>query len=132
MKDYHEINTLEAQDKALEALWAEFSDVPMDLETECMEEQFLDFPAGTPREDIWHWFDRRHSKGIAYLLYGGAEDYGTETKRLYGLSKRSFECETEDCGYNHEGICRYALVHETDPKITEEDGCISGVTDFWN
>lgn len=28
------------------------------------------FPAGTEREEIWHWFDERHPKGVAYLLYG--------------------------------------------------------------
>ena len=130
MKDYHEINTIEAQDKALEALWAEFSDVPMNPETECIEEQFLDFSAGTPREDIWHWFDERYSKGIACLLYGGAEDYVPETKRLYGLKKLCYECETRDCAYNHEGECRYALVHESKPDITDENGCTSGVINF--
>lgn len=30
----------------------------------------MDFPAGTHREDIWHWFDERHSKGVTYLMYG--------------------------------------------------------------
>lgn len=24
--------------------------------------------AGTYREEIWHWFDREHSKGCAYLI----------------------------------------------------------------
>lgn len=28
------------------------------------------FPAGTDREKIWHWFDERHPRGVAYLLYG--------------------------------------------------------------
>lgn len=64
------IEPLAERDKALEAMWREFADVPMNPETECMDEPFLDFPTGTPREDIWHWFDERHSKGVAYLLYG--------------------------------------------------------------
>ncbi len=59
-------------DAELEKLWAEFADVPMNPETECMEAPFLGFPAGTPREDIWHWFDERYSKGVASLLYGPA------------------------------------------------------------
>lgn len=63
--------TIKARDERLKALWQQFTDVPMNPETECMEEDFLHFPAGTHREDIWHWFDERHSKGIAYLLYGG-------------------------------------------------------------
>ncbi|MCI9258461.1 hypothetical protein [Acutalibacter sp.] len=29
------------------------------------------FPADTFREDVWHWFDDRHSKGVSYLMYGG-------------------------------------------------------------
>lgn len=62
--------SLEERDQALESVWHEFADVPMNPDTERMEEPFLDFPAGTPREDIWHWFDERHSKGVAYLLYG--------------------------------------------------------------
>lgn len=57
-----------AKDREVEKLWSEFADVPMDPETECMEENFLHFPAGTEREDIWRWFDDRHSKGVAHLL----------------------------------------------------------------
>ena len=63
------MDTLAQRDKKLEQAWERFADVPMDPETEKMEEGFLFFPAGTPREDIWHWFDERHSRGIAYLLY---------------------------------------------------------------
>ena len=65
-----EMPPLGSRDKELEELWAEFSDVSMDPETECMDEPFLGFPAGTHREDIWHWFDERHTLGVAYLLNG--------------------------------------------------------------
>lgn len=78
MDGLEEIDTLRERDKILEDLWAEFSDVPMNPETECMEAPFLGFPAGTFREDIWHWFDERHSKGVAYLMYGGAEPASRE------------------------------------------------------
>ena len=61
--------TLAERDAALEKLWAELEDIPMNLETECLEAPFLDFPAGTFREDIWRWFDARHSKGVAHLLH---------------------------------------------------------------
>ena len=94
----------------------------MDPETECIEERFLNWAPGTNREDIWHWFDERYSKGIVYLLYGGAEDYVLETKRLYGLSKLCFECESQTCLFNCDGECRYALVYGRTPSITE-DGC---------
>lgn len=63
------MRTLRERDALLEELWKQFGDVPMDPSTETMEAPFLDFPAGTSRVDIWRWFDERHSKGIAYLLY---------------------------------------------------------------
>lgn len=69
MDGLEEIDTLRERDKILEDLWAELEDIPVNPETECLEAPFLGFPAGTFREDIWHWFDERHSKGIAYLLY---------------------------------------------------------------
>lgn len=61
-------DTLAERDKRLEDLWSQFSDVPMDPDTETMEDAFLHFPAGTSRESIWHWFDVRHSKGVGYFL----------------------------------------------------------------
>lgn len=64
------METLRERDTQLEKLWKQFSDVPMNPDTEKMEEPFMDFPAGTDREEIWHWFDERHSKGAVYLLYG--------------------------------------------------------------
>lgn len=60
-----EMKTLRERDIELEKLWKQFEDLPMDPDTEKIEEPFLSFPAGTDREDIWHWFDERHSKGIA-------------------------------------------------------------------
>lgn len=68
MDAIQEIDTISERDEELRILWEEFGDVPMNPETECMEDQFLEFPAGTHREEIWHWFDERHSKGVAYLL----------------------------------------------------------------
>jgi hypothetical protein len=59
-----------AGDEEIEKAWDEFADVPMNPETEEIEEDFMDFPAGTNREEIWHWFDKNHSKGVESLLYG--------------------------------------------------------------
>ena len=61
----------EKKDEGLKALWTEFGRVPMNPETECIEEDWRGWKAGTFREDIWHWFDERHSKGVAYLMFGG-------------------------------------------------------------
>ena len=41
-------------------------------ETECIEVPFMGWGVGIHREEIWHWFDVRHSKGVAYLLYGSS------------------------------------------------------------
>ena len=124
MDGLQEIETLRDRDEELEELWREFADVPMNPETECIEEPFMGWGAGIHREEIWHWFDRRHSKGGAYLLYGGAENYVQETKRLYELKKTCFECESTSCQFNHDKECRFAMVHERKPRITDKDGCI--------
>ena len=55
-------------DDQLEELWAVFEDIPMDPETEKIEDDFLNFPVGTHREEIWHWFDERYSKGVHTLM----------------------------------------------------------------
>ena len=57
------------RDEKIRDLWVEFGDIPMNPETEEMEETFLDFPAGTHREEIWHWFDEQYSDGVAALMY---------------------------------------------------------------
>ncbi len=67
------METLQDRDKKLEDLWQQLGDVPINPKTEHIEEPFLHFPAGTDREDIWHWFDERHSKGVAYLMYHKAD-----------------------------------------------------------
>ena len=85
-----EITTLTERDAALESLWHEFEDIPMNPETECMDAPFLDFPAGTHREDIWHWFDERHSKGVAYLLYG-LRNRPVERIRCYTVIDTSYD-----------------------------------------
>lgn len=61
---------VKVRNEALKKLWQQFADVPMNPETECIEEPYLHFPAGTNREKIWHWFDTRYSKGVSALLYG--------------------------------------------------------------
>jgi len=69
----NEIDTLRDRDETLEELWDQFSDIPMNPETECIEAPFLGWDVRVSREEIWHWFDQRHSKGVVYLLYGGSD-----------------------------------------------------------
>ena len=124
MDGLEEIETLRERDETLEELWAQFADVPMDPETERMEEQFLSFPAGTKREEIWHWFDVRHSKGVAYLLYQDGIDRTDQFSKMVFLKQLCPECESASCGFNHGGECRFPLVHERKPRINDVDGCI--------
>lgn len=57
-------------DEKLEYLWEEFGDVLID-DDECILDDFLGFECGTHREEVWHWFDKHHSKGVAALMFGG-------------------------------------------------------------
>lgn len=128
MDGLQDIETLRDRDEELEELWAQFGDIPMNPETECIEEPFMGWGAGIHREEIWHWFDARHSKGVAYLLGAGEVDYGKVSK-LIKLGDMCNDCESYGCAFNSGGICRFALVHERWPLITEEDGCKEGVFD---
>lgn len=113
MDGLQDIETLRDRDEELEELWAQFGDIPMNPETECIEEKFMGWEPGTHREEIWRWFDERHSKNVHFLLYG----------EEVGLRSSCFDCETTDCAYNHGGECRFSLVHYRVPVITDEDGC---------
>ncbi len=117
------IDTLQTRDAKLERLWAEFADVPMDPETEEMEEPFLHFPAGTNREEIWHWFDERHSKGTVYLLYGTEPKYSLKNMApLVRAQSICCECDSETCVFNPKGICMVPFVTGNAPGLSE-DGC---------
>ena len=65
-----EIEPLRDRDEELEDLWEQFADIPLNPETECIESPFMGWGIGIHREEIWRWFDVRHSKGVAYLLHG--------------------------------------------------------------
>lgn len=58
----------ESEDSEVEELWDNLTDIPFDPETEKLDEPYYIWPKGTDKEDIWHWFDEHHSKGVAYLL----------------------------------------------------------------
>ena len=55
-------------DSEIEKVWEEFTDVPID-ESECLDIDWHGWNKGTHREEIWHWFDEHHSKGVAWLMY---------------------------------------------------------------
>lgn len=55
---------------AVRELWMKFGEIPMNPETECIEEEWHGFPAGTFREDIWHWFEETFNVSVAEDLMG--------------------------------------------------------------
>lgn len=44
--------------RTLKELWEDFSEVEVD-ENDDIVSDFLLFPAGTSKFDVWHWFDER-------------------------------------------------------------------------
>ena len=56
-------------DSMIEELWLMFGDCSFDPVEEVILEDFLDFPVGTDKEEIWHWFDKAYTKGLHDLMY---------------------------------------------------------------
>lgn len=54
----------------LYAKWGQLSDVTIDEEG-AIDEPFLHFSKGTPREEIWAWFERRNPKFVVAELQRG-------------------------------------------------------------
>lgn len=55
------------EDKEIEALWDELENVPL-VRVDYLGTDWGSFPKGTPLKEIWDWFNRKHSKGLPYLL----------------------------------------------------------------
>ncbi|MDX8367692.1 hypothetical protein [Cytobacillus sp. IB215665] len=62
-------------DKELEEKWMELSDVPFDYQDDegvqdlSLSLDWFAFKKGVKKGEIWSWFDKRHSKGVGWLLY---------------------------------------------------------------
>ena len=59
------------KDKEIEKLWEELEDIPV-YEDEnyelCLDADWLGWNKGTSVDEIWHWFDEHHSKGVGWLM----------------------------------------------------------------
>lgn len=47
----------------LKTLWRQLGDIPTVFkgdDVDQLELSFLHFPSGTPREEVWHWFEAQH------------------------------------------------------------------------
>lgn len=73
-------------DEALEKMWDELEDVPVD-ENECIDIDWHGWNKGTHREEIWHWFDEQHSKGVGWLMNERPDPYVTGKEQSYEKQK---------------------------------------------
>lgn len=120
-------------DNLVEKIWDGLEDIPFYEEDseQYIEENYLDFEKGTSKEDIWHWFDERHSKGIHYLLYEyEANNQITESRKCVRyteineripLDKRDnelFYYECRRCG-NETTVERNVMVDFSSTLITD-------------
>lgn len=52
-----------------------------------------------------------------------------KVKPLLNMESDNYDvCESCTCAYNRDGICRFSLVHDRPPNITEADGCAEFVS----
>lgn len=54
--EHFHISLSEVKDEVIDTLWEELGNVPVNEDDE-IDVKFLQFDAGTHREDIWHWFE---------------------------------------------------------------------------
>jgi len=60
MTTTHRDDHASAQDlETLKRLWKALGETPTDADG-CLEEAFQHFPAGTQREEVWHWFEAQN------------------------------------------------------------------------
>lgn len=120
------IRTVKEQDDLLKKIWNELEDIPF-VEDEhgelFLDKQWKIFPAGTSREEIWHWFDERYSGGVAALLYPQQKNPASKNEKICDCE----ECMSEHCIYNPHGICKLPLVKGR-PALITENGCMDCVS----
>ena len=109
------------QDKEMESLWEELEDIPFIEDEEGRlildsDEPWHNFEPGTTKEEIWHYFDRNHSKGLNYLV----NEYESKTKELQEQSKK----EGYEAGYlfdNDKSIISWKELKKIDSTFYNAD-----------
>lgn len=72
MKETSDTQQGQMDDASIEQLWDGMTDIPFDENEDgdlYILQDYGPFNKGDSREYIWHWFDKKHSKGVHYLLY---------------------------------------------------------------
>lgn len=76
-----EIKTGQTQDEYYEELWEQLGNIPVTEDGEELDQDFLFFTKGSSKWDVWHWFDERHSKGVAWLMNADGKRYAEESDK---------------------------------------------------
>ena len=66
MKPFNESFPIQQKDAQIKKLWEELEDIP--FSDVGLDEDWRIFKVGTPREEIWRWFDKHYSLGIVGLI----------------------------------------------------------------
>lgn len=74
MDELFELALTIERDKGIEKIWLEMTDVAFDNDCDdntgmVLAEDYHIWKSGTGRDEIWHWFNTKHSQGVAYLLH---------------------------------------------------------------
>lgn len=65
----------DTSDEDIEKMWERLTDHPMLVDDpETIQDEFYIWPPGTHREVIWQWVDKKHSKGVHFLMHGEDAD----------------------------------------------------------
>lgn len=98
-------------DPSIRQAWAALEDVPVNGDTECLEQDFLWFPVGTDKADIWGWFNRNYSRGIRALWEDDSDEQTSarmsEADMRIALTAllESFIDNSKAAGVSHGEIC---------------------------
>lgn len=61
---------MNSRDTELQEQWKLLADIPVidNGLDDVIDTDFYIFKSGTPRFEIWHWFDQEHSNGVKWLM----------------------------------------------------------------
>jgi hypothetical protein len=109
-------------DTDIETLWDALADVPFVEDANgalCLDRDWHKYPAGTDRDNIWHDFDKAHSKGVQYLLYE------RDTENHYDCTPYSF-CLYHDLTHIHDSM-QFDSYTTTVAEITQNGSVIASI-----
>ena len=74
LHEEHPVVSYTDSDALIAVLWVTLTDIPCDEQKDgsmILGNDWFIFKSGTDIEEIWHWFDEHHTKGVAWLMYHG-------------------------------------------------------------